>query len=172
MKSVASSDNVELMGKPCVGCGFCCSQAPCWVSARIHGPAVRKCPELRWNGDRYVCRLMTLDGDQGAGYREELHAGAGCCSGLNSWRSDVRDRMLSAVGVEHRSNPFSSEFQAFLKCLGREFVGGDALALTAMGFQDELVRMGYEEEKASEMASLALHYMKQNRTSMVEGFLG
>lgn len=71
----------------CVGCGFCCIKTPCDVARRIYGP-ISECPKLRWNGERYVCELVELPGQLGEDYRKELHIGAGCCAGLNSWRGD------------------------------------------------------------------------------------
>lgn len=77
--------------KACVGCGHCCLTAQCVASVTIHG-RMERCPSLEWNGTRYVCALMRLPGDEGAKWRKELYAGAGCCSPLNTWRRDVRQR--------------------------------------------------------------------------------
>jgi hypothetical protein len=79
--------------KKCIGCGYCCIEARCIASIRLH-PSTKECPELRWdeNKNRYVCKLMQLPGDLGAVYRRELYVNAGCCSPLNTWRNDVKFR--------------------------------------------------------------------------------
>lgn len=79
--------------KACVGCGYCCISAPCVAALKLHGSHLNHCPELHWNGARYVCRLMLREGKTGAFYRRELYAGEGCSSGLNTWRRDVRPRL-------------------------------------------------------------------------------
>ena len=76
----------------CVGSGLCCLKAQCVRSVMIHG-AQERCPELDWNGARYVCKLMQLPDPEGAFYRDDLYAGAGCCMPLfNDWRRDVKFR--------------------------------------------------------------------------------
>jgi hypothetical protein len=69
----------------CVGCGYCCLKAPCALSVRIHGYMQEKCPALIWSGTRYLCRYADH-------FKTELAIGAGCCSALNSWRQEVKDR--------------------------------------------------------------------------------
>jgi len=70
----------ELNIKPCIGCGFCCLQAQCGVSYAAYGKRSR-CPQLMWNGNRYVCGFA-------AQYFDSLFIGEGCCSNLNSWRRE------------------------------------------------------------------------------------
>lgn len=84
----------------CVGCGYCCIKAQCWIGAKHTDRHVMekwrfgrdRCPFLKWEGQRYVCTLMLRDDEIGAQAREELSVGAGCSSSLNSWRQDVRER--------------------------------------------------------------------------------
>jgi len=80
--------------KKCIGCGFCCIQATCGAGLKLYGSQSTICDALIWdnNNNRYYCKLMQLDGDQGFFYRQELYAGAGCCSNMNSWRLDVKKR--------------------------------------------------------------------------------
>ncbi len=79
-------------GHQCVGSGYCCVKAQCMVSLALHGRK-DECPELDWNGQRHVCKLMLMPDPQGANVRRQLSAGAGCCSSLNSWRREpLRDR--------------------------------------------------------------------------------
>lgn len=67
----------------CVGCGYCCLSAPCWLASVEQ----QRCVHLWWNGQQYRCRL--------AGnlfHRKALSMGEGCCSSLNTWRKDVKER--------------------------------------------------------------------------------
>ncbi len=77
----------------CVGCGYCCMRQTCTFGRQRHPRATGDvCPELTWNGKRYICRMMTLSDRMTAFYREQLQAGLGCRSYCNPWRSDVRER--------------------------------------------------------------------------------
>lgn len=69
--------------RPCVGCGYCCILSPCVYSLAKYGEL--DCPALYWNGQQYRCGEVK---DWGV----HLAIGAGCCSSLNSWRHDVRER--------------------------------------------------------------------------------
>ena len=64
----------------CVGCGYCCSKAPCSYSMRKYSVA-HPCPGLYWDGERYRC-----DDVRSPMLCEEVAIGAGCCSQLNTWR--------------------------------------------------------------------------------------
>lgn len=78
-------DSVE--AKPCVGCGFCCRKARCYLGAQKHG-AGTDCPELVWNGERWRCQLV-LDNEElktNPMISFDLHIGAGCCCSLNTER--------------------------------------------------------------------------------------
>jgi hypothetical protein len=78
---------------PCVGCGYCCIRQTCTFGIQRHPLATGEvCPELTWNGGRYVCRMMTLPDMMTTFYREQLQAGLGCRSYFNPWRKDVRKR--------------------------------------------------------------------------------
>ena len=129
----------ELKTKPCVGCGYCCLLAPCSASVRLY-PGARRCPQLEWvvADNRYVCGLMLIPGNLGHEYKKELAGGEGCCSGLNTWRQDVKNRTkeIDAIGI------FSLDplFQRFLNSLGRSWLSGDALWLTVNAFKIGLVK--------------------------------
>jgi len=76
----------------CVGCGYCCLKKTCTFGVQRHpGSKGGRCPELRWNGRRYLCAIMDASRD-GSYYRMELRAGAGCLTTLNPWRQVVRER--------------------------------------------------------------------------------
>ncbi|HRT26827.1 MAG TPA: hypothetical protein P5308_07420 [Syntrophales bacterium] len=78
---------------PCVGCGFCCIRQTCTFGCQRHPESLGKvCPELEWNGNRYVCRLLKTPGPMVFFYKEELQVGGGCRSYLNPWRKDIRPR--------------------------------------------------------------------------------
>ena len=159
--------------KECVGCGFCCIEAPCTAAVRIYGP-VRKCPSLSWDSksNRYFCQLMLCPGSIGERYRKELYAGAGCSSGLNSWRLDVKER-LPKKGIDwNYRNPVSDEFQLFLSSLGRQFLTGDMIALTLADFNEELLKIGYNESQALSMCKLVGHYIENNRRNFMKEFMG
>jgi hypothetical protein len=76
-------------------------KAPCSVALYCHTPAemgwkeseylkptseYKGCPELEWNGERYVCKQAFEP------YAKILGIGLGCCSALNTWRKNVRER--------------------------------------------------------------------------------
>lgn len=90
------------MARQCVGCGYCCIRGMCTYGRCRHPEAAkegRRCPELHWNGKRYVCRMMDLPG-MGSFYRTELQVGGGCASYLNPWRNDVRERREDEIAPE------------------------------------------------------------------------
>ncbi len=75
-----------------MGCGYCCLKKTCTFGAIRHPDSVDgRCPDLHWNGSRYLCGIMDLP-RSGDYYRMELRAGAGCVTSLNPWREDVRQR--------------------------------------------------------------------------------
>jgi hypothetical protein len=83
----------DVVIRHCVGCGFCCVTRTCTFGVSRHPDALDwVCPELHWNGQRYICRLMQVEGRMGQFYRTELRCGNGCVSTLNPWRTDVRER--------------------------------------------------------------------------------
>ena len=157
----------------CVGCGYCCIEAPCTAAVRIYGP-VRKCPSLSWDSEsnRYFCHLMLCPGAIGERYRKELYAGVGCCSGLNSWRLEVKERVSDKEASWGYTNPVSNEFQLFLVSLGRQFLSGDLIALALLDFNNELQNLGYTESQALSMCKLVDHYIDQNRRSFQKEFMG
>lgn len=72
----------------CVGCGYCCITAQCVPSVMVYNIKER-CPDLIWNGSRYICRLIDKIPDM----NKVLAIGEGCCSPLfNTWRTNVTER--------------------------------------------------------------------------------
>lgn len=75
----------------CLGCGYCCSKAPCLVGQAAYGPVV-PCPGLVFKDGRFWCReVLAAEGDEEQWEQTSSSVGgigAGCCSGLNSARPD------------------------------------------------------------------------------------
>ena len=151
----------------CTGCGFCCMKAPCDASVRLY-PGAKRCPQLIWSDkdNRYNCGLMQLPGNVGFEFRQELYAGEGCCSNLNSWRFDVkkRDEVTKELIYLDRI------FQIFLNCLGKQFLSSDVIALTLMKFE-KLLTEEYSKHEAKMISQLADSYIKSNRPSYLDGFM-
>ena len=155
--------------KKCIGCGFCCIKARCVASQRLYQSA-EVCPALKWDGKRHFCDLMFLPGIIGEGYRKELYAGEGCCSNLNSWRTEpLQDRRVSK---KTSKEILPKLFQIFLHCLGKEWVSPDVLYLAILAFQRELEKEGLSEEKIGAISKLIVHYLKGNETSFKKDFMG
>lgn len=80
------------MPAPCLGCGYCCLKKTCTFGRLNHPEAESgRCPELQWNGKRYVCGIMS-DPRSGDYFRMELRAGQGCVTASNPWRQEIRER--------------------------------------------------------------------------------
>ncbi|MFB3924515.1 MAG: hypothetical protein ACE14T_00545 [Syntrophales bacterium] len=93
--------------RPCVGCGWCCIRNTCTFGVAKHPHDRDKiCPELHWNGRRYICKLMSGTGRMADFYRRELQAGGGCRSHQNPWRDDIRERKEEAVNPVRSGTPW------------------------------------------------------------------
>lgn len=154
----------------CVGCGFCCIEAKCMASLRLGGLGNHRCNYLEWSPfrNRYICRLMELEGELGRIYRKELHAGAGCCSNLNSWRKDVKNRDKP----EGKTTEIDPDFQVFLHCIGREFLSKDVVYLALMNFKKTLLDSGRSESEVLNVTTLVAHYIGGEKSSFMESFMG
>lgn len=99
------------MPTPCVGCGYCCLKNTCTFGIIMHPESnAGRCPELAWNGCRYLCRIMDLT-RSGDYYRMELRAGAGCVTVLNPWRGEVRERSDEEMrAIRRNCNPVPSQY--------------------------------------------------------------
>jgi len=168
---ILTSDEIGVV-KECCGCGFCCLQAKCAAGARLY-PSAKVCPALIWSNEsnRYYCDLATISGPVGSAYRQELHIGAGCCSNLNSWRKDVKNRHpVDKVEVPLTIDPM---FQLFLNCLGREWMSGDATFLLLSSFVFCLINhMNMSEDDAAKVGNLVKHYIQENKFEFVKEFMG
>jgi len=165
-----SSINENLITKPCVGCGFCCITAKCAAGQRLYKSS-DICNALIWSDEdkRYYCDLMQLPGIIGDQYKEELYAGEGCCSNLNSWRKNVIKREVKKNKEIYNLDPM---FQIFLRCLGREMFGGDSITLLLYSFQGELLKRNIDKNMIHVTTKLILHNIKNNRTKFNDEFMG
>ena len=163
--------------RPCLGCGFCCLQAQCGLSVRVH--AYKEiCPSLYWNETRkrHLCRAV--EGDLIITNGEELDIGAGCCSPLNSWRNEVKnripERMASTAFGEMRDKiPFDKYFQEFVFILGKQWLSGDVVALTLGAFKRSIIeKFGISDRDATQLCSKILHIMREQQSSFVKNFIG
>ena len=82
---------------PCIGSGYCCWKAPCWLGLRVHGQISGPCPSLTWSPEdgRHYCGevLKATEPADRERLKAELYVGEGCCSSLNSWRREpLQDR--------------------------------------------------------------------------------
>ena len=155
--------------RECVGCGFCCMKTPCDVSRRLY-PGAERCPELRWNGERYICNLMTISGPLGDLYKKELHAGAGCCAGLNSWRNDVKKREpeLNRTNI----NPLPEIMQMFIRALAAEFISSDTIYLALEKFKKDMLNSNYAEEDIQSIIKACVHLFTENKSRFNKQFMG
>ena len=154
----------------CVGCGYCCMKTPCDAARRLYAGA-KICPQLLWLDGRYECGLMKIAGLVGEGYRKELSAGAGYCSSLNSWRMDVKPRMV--YDARSGTPNIDPEFQVFLKCWASEFVSSDKIQLVLAKMQQALIEQkNYGEDEAALTIHIIMHHIESNRHSFMKEFMG
>jgi len=76
---------------PCVGCGYCCIQNPCFRSAYFGWCVNEKgiCDRLFWNKGRYWCQEVIDNPKE----MVSLGIGKGCPSVLgNKWRKNIKRR--------------------------------------------------------------------------------
>ena len=90
-------------GKPCNGCGVCCTVAPCPLGVLVSGRRRGACAALRWQpgGQRYHCALVAdplavwpglplgLRAPLTRLARRWIAAGAGCDSDLEAETAEV-----------------------------------------------------------------------------------
>jgi hypothetical protein len=86
-------------GPKCVGCGYCCRKAPCFL-AQLGGCSTAPCSFLRASGVRWVCGLY-LDAQEA--HRRtiawELAFGQGCTSSLFNTVREETIRRLKKQGT-------------------------------------------------------------------------
>lgn len=167
MAKIRSTEKIKTT--PCVGCGYCCIKTPCDASRRLY-PGASHCPQLLWLDDRYECGLMKIAGLVGEGYRQELHAGEGCCCSLNDWRKNVKRRepQLNRTLI----NPLPEVMQVFIKCLAAEFMSGDKMFMTLHKMGVLLKESGYDEDEIENIKTCSMHVFSENQNSFMKEFMG
>jgi hypothetical protein len=71
--------------RPCVGCGYCCSKAPCAAAQSTEAP----CKHLVAEEGRSWCGLILMSPpDVRRRLAVDLAIGEGCCSPLNRLRQE------------------------------------------------------------------------------------
>jgi len=89
--------------RKCIGCGYCCQKAACILGAvsfvehaTESGRVLSHCPGLVKLYGRYWCSLMlNATGEEREWVGDGVLAvGAGCCSPLNTQRSELLARRL------------------------------------------------------------------------------
>jgi len=158
----------------CIGCGFCCTKTLCDVARRVYSTIYTPCPALVWTGERHVCKLMTLPSRLGETYRQELYAGEGCCSGLNSWRREpLIDRTsVSNAPVSTHSNPIPEMLQIFISSLAKEFMSSDKITLILRRFATDMSSRGYSEEAVEVIVTRCVELFNNQRSSFMSKFMG
>lgn len=137
--------------KPCIGCGYCCAKAQCIISIRIYG-RTRRCPSLRWNGQRHVCVLMLDQNLLYQQYRKELGEGLGCCSSLNSWRSEPLKDRTEGRFLEDGTMMISPLMDCFLKVLLEEVeLNSDMKCNIALKLNEALKKEGFSTKEVAEI---------------------
>lgn len=159
----------EITPRECVGCGYCCMKTPCDAARRLY-PNVEHCPQLNWNGERYVCGLMEISGPLGEQYKKELYAGAGCCASLNSWRNDVKKREpeLKRTNI----NPLPETMQMFIRALASEFISSDIIYLALEKFKKDMLKSNYSEEDIQSIIKACVHLFTENKSRFNSQFMG
>lgn len=88
----------------CIGCGYCCTKAPCPTSIKLLGANIIKCSFLYWENGRHWCSLITNTEKKVSNrYRMDLAIGAGCSSSMfNTFRKELKDR----TNIEYERGEF------------------------------------------------------------------
>jgi len=161
-----------IQAQECIGCGFCCRKAPCQIAQRIHGSGITECPELQWNGSRWICGAVhRARGPLADQYRRELAIGAGCCCGLNDYRQrgypPTPEELAPVVGFD----PIPRWVQFFIGQLGRNMVSPDVIYLILLSLRK---RIADEEgdERANFVVREIVRCFNGQRSEFDTGFIG
>jgi hypothetical protein len=113
---------------------------------------------------------MSIPGPLGQSYREELHAGAGCCSSMNTWRKNVIQRIPE---LKHTNlNPLPELMQYFIKHLAGQFISSDVMHLALAGLQQDLMKRNYDFDEVNQIIKHIYTTFDSQRSSFTEGFIG
>lgn len=99
---------------PCIGCGYCCAEAPCFPAMWRFGTEwTSPCPALQWNGERHLCGAA-LERPE---LSEPLGFGLGCIAPRNPWQSVLVDR----TQLRDPGNVYEAILRSFEPLPGRGF---------------------------------------------------
>ncbi len=161
-------DTADIANGDCIGCGYCCIKTKCGAGIRLYGETT-PCPALKWNRERHVCDLMQLTGSLGDSYKKQLHAGAGCCSNLNSWR---REPLINRIPPRAPDNPIPPIMQKFIRAVSMEFMSPDKMTLILMAFGRMLEKDGMPTEQIEIALKNCMRYFNENRSKFMTDFMG
>ncbi len=163
-------DTANVADGDCIGCGYCCIKTKCEAGHRLYAETT-PCPALIWNGERHVCDLMNLPGTLGDKFKKELHAGAGCCSNLNSWR---REPLINRIPPKTKvpDNPIPPIMQKFIRALASEMISSDKIALVLGTFARMLKKDGMPTEQIKVVLQNCVRYFNENRSKFMTDFMG
>jgi len=169
----------DIKPRPCIGCGHCCVTATCEFGLRQFGNQhlddKETCPALVWDGKRHICDYMVNERFTDAlreRIKDTLHAGAGCCQGLNSWRREpLQDRTVKNVKKEFQSN-IPPIMQKFIAALAGQFISGDCMAIILIQFKHMLENDGMPVDEVDNLVNEIKFKFSQGRSSMSEALMG
>ena len=157
--------------KQCVGCGFCCRQAPCAMALRIYGRTLTKCPELVYHDSRWRCRAVEhAQGPLYDRYVDDVASGGGCSSTMF-----IEDRRYiptpeeiakreELAGISDEPLDYKRAFEVLVRQMVQPFrMSGDALWLTMDGLE---YKMG------KRAAAAFLRIARENRDRQTDEFMG
>lgn len=166
----------QLKIQKCIGCGYCCMEAPCSAAVRLYGNSY-PCPALTWSEleQRHYCNLCQLPRAVGEAFREELCINAGCCSNLNSWRREpLQNRtLIKKVTSLSIQSDIDKYFQIFLSCCGTPFLlTEDTLFLLLNHFKYKLNQQGMPSDKIQNLMDQIIYYIYENKDNQFRSFTG
>lgn len=144
------SSDVEYPFHPCIGSGYCCKKALCWIGVKVHGSIPGPCPSLVYDDkeERHWCgEILKADKEQET-LKAELYVGAGCCSSLNSDRQTgaPRPNCANTLRLERVRGPHAGQdpsaipvefLIAFVRQIIRLCPSSDALHLATRAASDK-----------------------------------
>ena len=153
--------NNSIIVQDCVGCGFCCRKGPCGLAQRIYACGEwTGCPGLVFHDDRWWCKpIEEARGTLRDDLIKELYIGDGCCCSMNTDRANIpRPPEENVEDIDWRK-----AFQELSAVLGRQMISGDLIHFVASGL---------EEKCGMEVANKFLHWVRGQRDSFTEDFMG
>lgn len=83
-----------LRTRPCVGCGYCCTEGPCGIAINYYGSEwLSPCPALVEKAGRKWCKMvLQASGQKQRDCMEDLAIGAGCSSTMFN---EMRDKQIA-----------------------------------------------------------------------------